>query len=168
MILTYSVIPGVWFSTSVNAWADDAINAAYRPTPPPHANAPGARSESSRANGPLVPRGSRGTRSQRSGATAPRSRRSKVATPIASRTTTTMARSPTDGQSVTPAIGRCPDVHEYQEIGPIASRVGDSVEYDETRYIPNNVSRPTPTPRDRPRTGATAKAIEPEASIRSP
>ena len=45
-------------------------------------------------------------RSQRSGANAPMSRRSKAATPIASRATTTSASSPTDGQSVTPAIGR--------------------------------------------------------------
>ena len=54
----------------------------YRPIPRPQAMAMPARSASCRLNGPPIPAGSDGSRSQPTSATAPRSRRSKARTPI--------------------------------------------------------------------------------------
>ena len=46
------------------------------------------------------------------------------------RTPLTIASRPTDGQSVTPASGRWPSVHEYHDSGRSRSMTGDSEEYE--------------------------------------
>ena len=59
---------------SANASADPAMSAAYRPIPTPHAIATPGRSASCRVNGPRIPAGSDGRRSQRERARAARGR----------------------------------------------------------------------------------------------
>ena len=110
---------------SLNAWADATIRIPYRPIPRPHAIATPARSASWRLNGPPIPDGSDGSRSQPTFATPPRSRRSKARTPTASRTTSTTASAATDAQSETPAIGRCPAVQSKNDSGVSASITGE-------------------------------------------
>ena len=48
-------------------------------------------------------------------------------------TTVVAARRATDGQSVTPAIGRWPTVQEYQDSGRRDAMSGDSEAYDSMR-----------------------------------
>ncbi len=64
------------------------------------------RSASCRVNGPAMPAGSDGSRSHPTFATPPISRRTNPTTPIPKSTIVTAASPATDGQSLTPAIGR--------------------------------------------------------------
>ena len=95
--------------------------------PRPHAIAIPARSASCRVNGPYTPAGRDGARSHGTSIANPMSRRRKAQTPIAKRTRSTPARATTDGQSLTPAIGRCPAVHVKNESGFSESIKGESV-----------------------------------------
>ena len=110
---------------SLNACAEATMRIPYRPIPRPQAMAMPARSASWRLNGPAIPAGSDGSRSQPTFATPPRSRRSNASTPMASRTTSTAARNATDAQSDTPAIGRWPAVQAKNDSGVSASITGD-------------------------------------------
>ena len=111
-----------------NASAEATIRIPYAPIPTPHASAMPNRSASCRLNGPAIPAGSDGNRSQPTFALAPRSRRVNANTPIAKSSRSTAASAATDGQSVTPAIGRWPAVQTKNESGLSASMIGDSVE----------------------------------------
>ena len=115
---------------SANAFAEATIRAAYSPMPTPHAIAIPVRSASWRRNGPPIPAGSEGRRSQRKAAESPMSRRSKASTPMARNPAQTAASNATEGQSVTPASGRCPAVQLYQDSGRSASITGASEAYE--------------------------------------
>ena len=72
---------------SLKASADATMSTPYSPIPRPQARAIPVRSASCRVNGPLMPAGRDGGRSQPTFAMLPRSRRANPTTPTANRTT---------------------------------------------------------------------------------
>ena len=103
--------------------------------PAPPASAIAVRSESWRRYGPPTPPGRLGKRSQPSAVADPTSRRWKATTPATSRATVTIASRPTEGQSVTPAMGRWWAVQLYQEIGDRVFKAG-AIEPNEVDQVP--------------------------------
>src|SRR6478736_2096867 len=110
--------------------------------PAPPASAIAVRSESWRRYGPPTPPGRLGRRSQLSAELEPMSRRWKATTPATSRATVTIASRATDGQSLTPAIGRWWAVQLYQEIGDRVFRAGAIVPNESIRYPPMRATAP--------------------------
>ena len=148
--------------------ATDAMSAAYRPMLPPPARAIAVLSDSWRRNGPPTPPGRLGARNQLSALAEPISRRSKATTPATSRRSVTIGNRATEGQSVTPAIGRWWAVQLYQEIGDKRLQGGAIVPNKSIRYPPMRARAPNAMARERPTSGAVANANEPAARISSP
>ena len=117
---------------SLKASASEPLAAAMTnpktPRPMPHARAVGSRSPNDRPTGPRTPRTALGRPGVAMALDAPRSRRENASVPSASSTIATRATGISDGQSVMPASGWWPAVHENHDRLAMAPRTGTNDE----------------------------------------